>query len=287
MVSIFDYFLSVRYGLPYRPKLNQRILQSFALQRSGQHLVINWICRGLVEAIHLNNCRFRRQNATFYLKPKNRRRVLYSAEKVVDSRIDGNKKFIRSLPSKPLSNLFYSIEDFSITDKRIQKLNNRFKPTTIIILRDPANWLASSLEHKLHPKRFILQKIALFIEYLEQAIHAKEYFRNPCIVVDYNAFVTDQNYRQKLARAININNFDNAEAALSEISPFGGGSSFKKKHRSKNTLDRWKDYQDDMFYQKAINNQRLLYLAHQFWHRLPGLEEMELQRQVSHPGRCN
>lgn len=268
--------LPVRYCEPFNDDYGQEIIKTFGLKRSGQHLVIEWISRGLVNVIHLNHCRFFRSGFSYVLTPFAGRRVIYSDGIVNDSGIQGRDNLNSSLPSEPYQNLLYSIEDISLNDPMIQKLDESFSAKTILILRDPANWLASSLQRKKSSKQYLLKTRDILIEYLEQATLVKSYTRGQCIAINYNKFIVDRRYREQLAQRLGLVSFENAEQAMKHTPSFGGGSSFKENSQNNNTLERWKHFQDDSFFRRTLNNKRLIDLSIEFFGMFPGLNEMKL-----------
>ncbi|MEO1132189.1 MAG: hypothetical protein AAFX40_05710, partial [Cyanobacteria bacterium J06639_1] len=246
-----------------------------------QHVVINWICRGLVDAIHLNNCCFKRKTFRYVLTPITGRRVIYSQDTIDDSGVQGIDHFISSLPLECPANLFYSLEDQSTVGEQVCKLDTvrsrlARSPITILVLRDPANWLASSFSHGRSSREFVMRKLGLFIEYLEKAVAAIHQPDPHLISVNYNQFISDRAYRTQLAEKLHVKDFENAEEALGMTVKFGKGSSFKGDRRSKSTLERWQIYRDDEVYRDTLKHARLRELSQQFFGELPGYKEMGL-----------
>ena len=271
---IIKSLLPVCYSKPFDQNYDQNIIRTFGLQRSGQHLVIEWISRGLIDVIHLNHCRFYPSGLSLVLKPVTGRRVIYSEGTVDDSGIQGRNNFQSSLPSKSYRNLLYSLEDVSLKDVMIQKLDQLFKTKTVLILRDPVNWLASSIQHNRSSKEALLRKRNILIEYLEQATLTKKYIKNNFVAINYNKFTIDPKYRQRIAEKLNLVSFEDAEKALNHTSDFGQGSSFKNLSNANNTLERWKLFQDDPFFRYALKNQNLIDLSIDFFGNVPGLSEL-------------
>lgn len=273
---IIKSLLPVRYSEPFDENYNQNILRTFGLQRSGQHLVIEWISRGLINAIHLNHCRFYPSGFSLVLTPITGRRVIYSKDAVNDSGIQGRENFQSSLPPASYYNLLYSLEDVSLRDEMIQKLDRSFRSKTVLILRDPANWLASSIQHNRSSKENLLSKRNILIEYLEQATLVKNHVRSNFVAINYNKFTIDHKYRKHIAERLNIVSFENAEKALNHIPNFGKGSSFSTSHNINNTLERWKLFQNDPFFRYVLQDQYLVDLSTKFFGRVPGLSDLTL-----------
>jgi len=260
------------------------IFTSFGLQRSGQHLIIEWICRGLQpDAIHFNHCRFFREGFGYKLTPVAGRRVLYYNKTINDSGIQGRENLQSSLPDVLPSNLFFSIEDINPLELDYKKLLNAHKVLSFIVLRDPANWLASGLRHGLHDSESLQRNKDTLKMYLKIALH-KIMLVKGCQDVNYNRFCQDFDYRCKLSEVFDQFDLDYAEKALDNTPSFGGGSSFKNK-KSSNVFDRWKEYQRDKVFRSILNDRELLELSNAYFGPISPITP--LQDIIEQDGRGN
>lgn len=267
---LFDRFLPVRYDVPHGSACRSRLLTTFALQRSGQHLVIDWICRGLVDALHVNNCRFAREGLSLVLRPLMGRRVVYAADEIGDSGQQGRRAYLKCLPSMTPPNLVFSLENQSLGQPAVKRLLAKFTPELILILRDPANWLASSLRHGLHSRETLRGNVAILKEYLTLANDRAASANGGAVVINFNRFTEDDAYRRALAERIGLASFERAETALQHTPDFGGGSSFKDvRGQSRGVSDRYLEYQDDEFFQSVLRDAELMALAETFFGRVP------------------
>jgi hypothetical protein len=94
----------------------------------------------------------------------------------------------------------------------------------VIVLRDPLNNLASRLEGATARRdvfRVDEAYIDLFAAYCEECLGASHALTAKT-VVNYNRFVQERPYRDAVAEALGLQNRD----AISEVSSYGGGSSF-------------------------------------------------------------
>jgi hypothetical protein len=94
----------------------------------------------------------------------------------------------------------------------------------VLVLRDPLNNLASRLEAaRTMPEAFPVNEayIDLFAEYCAEFLGRSNNLA-PKVLVNYNRFVHDRPYRDSLAEGLGLPNHD----AVSEVSEYGGGSSF-------------------------------------------------------------
>lgn len=260
----------VRYGPPVSWDYPDHVFKSFGLQRSGQHLVIEWICRGLQDVSHLNNCGFRRRGATYELRPRFGRQIVYSGGVIRDSR---DYPDAASLSGHP--NAFFSIEDLRLSGPLMKKLDRSHVARTILIMRDPCNWLASSLEHGRSYAEVEVKRDTL-IEYLEEAISPGQNLRPDSVPISYNEFILSRSYRQDLARKLSLPSFVDAEVALGNVPDFGGGSSFSDGGGGVRTLSRWTKYSSDTRFHQTLNHPRLIELAMAFFGNPPGFEELGL-----------
>jgi hypothetical protein len=272
--DIWSRYLPVRYDQPYDPSGDSRLITTFALQRSGQHLVIDWICRGLVDALHLNNCRFYRDGWSVILTPMTGRRVVYSRDAIQDSGIQGRRGYRASLPEHTPGNLVYSLENQSLNHHSVRRLLARFRPFVVVILRDPANWLASSIRHGLQDRATLKANIDIFKEYLRFAADHLSNGSGRGVAISFNRFTNDAAYRHALAEKLGLAGFERAEGALRHTPDFGGGSSFKSDQgQSTSVHDRFLEYRGDPFFQSALQDRELIALAEPFFGPLPGLSD--------------
>ncbi|NEP74518.1 MAG: hypothetical protein F6K25_22760 [Okeania sp. SIO2G4] len=68
-----------------------------------------------------------------------------------------------------------------------------------------------------------------------------QYLKNNKVVIDYNKWFADVNYRQQLSSQLN---FEFSDAGINEVKGYGGGRSFDKlsfqgKGSEMNVLGRW------------------------------------------------
>lgn len=238
---------------PYRANSGARLIFSFAMQRSGQHLIIEWLSRGLGSVLHLNHCRFYLKFFKRTLTPMTGRRLIYNnGELVDDSGIQGRKNYIKSLSRLPHcpKTLLYSMEDVDVESSSYQKLVQDYKSKKVFIFRDPANWLASSLAHGRHSNWKLSSNVAIYKKNIKFAMSSKD-----ALIINYNYFISSKDYREEIASHFKEFNFINAEKSMENTPDFGGGSSFGESKG--NTLERWKKYKDNEFFQRTMNDDEL------------------------------
>ena len=244
---------------------NQLFL-SFSMQRSGQHLVIDWICRGLnSSAAHFNHCRLYPTFKGLRLKPMVGRVTLYSKEEIVDSGKIGRNRVGDFLENANYEKEFFSMEDVLPTEINYKYLCKKYQQPIIIILRDPANWLASSLKHPKFNNGQIKAKLKKYERFLELAFNKSEFHQ--MYFISFNRFILDYSYRSDLAKKLNLGSIALAEEALNRVPDFGGGSSFEGNSsiNSIDVCDRWKEYETDEFFRMSMKNDRLNLLSKEFF----------------------
>ena len=259
---------------------DSRTILTFGMQRSGQHLVIGWICRNLGDCIHFNHCRYVRSGLTYRLTPLTGRRAVYEQGEIRDdSGAQGRALFRSSVQDLRTRNLLYSMEDMRPNVALLNKMLGGRPATIVLILRDPFNWLASSLAHGISTESELRGKIATYRSHLSYATGEKTADGYSLVAVDYGRFVTDAEYRYKLAGNLGLGVSDSAEASLSRIPNFGGGSSFSKtqfdeSHQS-SVFTRWEKFVGDPFYRSILNDRELTDSADAFFGELPFRREVD------------
>lgn len=255
--------------------LSQNLWFSFSPQRSGQHLIISWLCTGMGNVLHFNHCRFFLSGFGLELQPMTGRRALYQIEKSTDdSGIQGRKNLQLSLKGiGHVPNVLYSMEDLSPVMKPFDSLIETNHVKQIIILRDPCNWIASSIKHGKSSKSTLKWKVELYKSLLRLAQNSSE--SGNLTFINYQQFVVNADYRKKLSNRLHLSDFASAEKTLSEVPDFGGGSSFHNESHSIDALfSRWKSFKNDSMFLEIINDKELWSLSEKFFGAFPGMNEL-------------
>lgn len=254
-----------------------RLFLTLSMQRSGQHLVIRWLCQNLGEAIHFNFCHFRRRGLAMALMPRTGRRVIYQGDAIDDSGIQTAAALYPSLPQGRFAALLYSVEDHDPADPMLRRLIQRHRHClrVLVVLRDPYNWLASTMQLRDESAAATRRRTERCKRYLTHALREDWPVDCPVTVVKYDRFVLDHAYRRQLARELEVPVRPAAEAALQEVPAFGGGSSFSGTVPSADLRDavfeRWRHFVDDPHYLAIAQDPELAALATALFPEVPSL----------------
>ncbi|NEZ62762.1 hypothetical protein D0962_08205 [Leptolyngbyaceae cyanobacterium CCMR0082] len=250
--------------------INQKEIRFIGLRRSGNHAVLHWIKAQIPNVKFLNNVSVETSPFRHY--------HLHFPHKGFHDEAWG--KF------QPKDCFIYSYEDYSVaeivhssTEKKhdlyIGKTQNRYN---VLVLRDPFNLLASRLrKNYLDVKTEGILLIDMWIEHAKEYVGETSYLGNQKVVINYNYWFSDKDYRQGVAEALDINFSD---AGLDYVSSYGGGSSFDQQGLSGNaqTMDvtnRWQTFAEDERFLLLIKNEELLHYSNQIFGIMPGTEAIQ------------
>jgi hypothetical protein len=143
----------------------------------------------------------------------------------------------------------FNVEDLDIRDVAMVPLETAARGTSdairsIIILRDPFNWIASRMKSSFTVSPPILQAWKSQVsEALGRTCHLSP---TPC-VISYNRWLVDADYRRNVSLQLDLRPSDRG---VQDVGSFGEGSSFDGRSyngraHEMNVMDRWRDYRDD------------------------------------------
>ena len=272
--------------------VNQKEIRIVGLKRSGNHAIINWIKKqqsGIV--IHLNDIPVN-ENPYRYLysvvrenHPRDQLTVKYILSHPV---YQGKAEYLRREAIGDFVKkdcLLYSYEDRDLDKLTVYLTEKRhdlfFGKSTekydLILLRDPFNMLASRIKCNFLPMKFWNQTIIdLWISSAKEYLGETQYLKNNKIVVNYNLWATDADYRKQLSSKLKLEFND---TGINDVTDFGGGSSFdytkfRKQANEMKFLDRWKNFSDDMSYRKLLDNDELREYSKRIFGHIPGTESL-------------
>lgn len=260
--------------------VNENEFRVVGMSRSGNHAILNWIIKQLQGRYCFLNCAEPKTNPFYTARP-------IEDEKVYEANYEGfdlEKEKSGSFSKKDY--LIHSYEDCflgSLNHKLFEKQHDAYvgpsnKRFDILILRDPFNLFASrkkfDILNKL--KEMGCQPVTprtsrrIWKQHAREAIGEKKFLKKERIIINYNLWVNDRKYRQRIAEALELNFTDNG---FSNVSKVAGGSSFdglgfSNTAENMKVLERWKHYKNDESFQE-IFDEELVNLSNEIFDEVP------------------
>lgn len=221
----------------------------FGLKRSGNHAIIDWVRSQLPgTACFFNN-----------LKP---------GQDINKTR----EKDVTIIKNSSINYILHSYEDQNIIEtlSLIEKddFRKQIGPSRnsiiIIILRDPLNFFASRIKWKgqnfSENQNLQLEIINRYLEYYNFIENNKFNFNSRIILINYNQWVSNKNYRKKITESLEIPFTD---SGFDTVSFFGGGSSFEGQDINATDLrdkvfHRYKEFENHPFMIEIKKDDRIL-----------------------------
>ncbi|MSO87332.1 MAG: hypothetical protein EXQ71_07410 [Acidimicrobiia bacterium] len=198
----------------------------WGLKRSGNHLIANWLYANhggvtkdppITDGLH-------RQFCDGFVDPAAGVAFYNNCGRLHSRRFElgtlGPNDFRRA--AQPQRSAIFSIEDCSLSFA--VRTAGIAEATSVLILRDPLNTLSSRLAAaQSRPELFPVDEgfVDLLDTYCAEALDHTQQLPAK-VVISFNRFVEDPAYRDALAEQLGFINLD----AVSEVSSYGGGSSF-------------------------------------------------------------
>ena len=270
--------------------VNQKLIKVIGLRRSGNHAIINWIIpqqSGVVR--HLNNLSIR---GNYY-------------RELCDKLRDNHPELYRQKKSDLIKEaqgdfelkdcLICNYEDYNldkITSQQIEKRHDFYFGKSavkydLLLLRDPFNTLASRLKAPKDTAIDLRVKNQVFINrwiaYAKEFLGETQFLKNNKLVVNYNKWFTDVDYRKQIACQLNL---EFSDRGINQVRGFGGGSSFDRcdfsgQAQNMKILERWKQFSDDISFRKLLDNEELIYYSELIFSHIPGTEALKIQSKIN------
>lgn len=268
-----------RLSAKAEPIINQRELRVIGLRRTGNHAIINWITQqqpGTTQ--HLNNVAARTN--PYRHKADNLRRYHPEHGKmaaIYERQAQGN--FVAR------DCLIHSYEDWSLKAiahpqferNRTLYLGNSAQRFEILILRDPFNLFASRLKQGfITTKVKRLSMVDLWLEYAKEWLNESHHLPEPRILINYNRWFADVNYRCELAAQLGL---PFSDQGISEVMGFGAGSSFDGtaldgQAKQMRVTQRWKVFANDSTFRQLFKNEALWHYSEAIFGHIPETEQL-------------
>lgn len=239
---------------------------SFSPQRSGQHLVISWLCRGFDDILHVNHVRLRRRGLVRHIEPVMGRVVLYRGSEIRDfGRLERGR--LPDLSGMSFGKEFWNVEDIHPADASYSAFGGAAPAGVFVILRDPANWLASTFRMGRWTVGDFERKVDVYLRTLRFCLANRD--RPACHIIRFNDFVSDADYRKALSASLPGHDLARSERALDEVPDFGGGSSFSglTEKAGSGIGERWQAYAADADFLRLLKTPGLRALSEAFFGR--------------------
>lgn len=260
----------------------ERLFVTFSLQRSGQHAVLNWICRQLQaeSVIHFNHCGlFQRRSGLVkrqqyvVAEPRYGRFFVYSGDQPKDSGVLLKRSWIPRLRyrlalalARKTRHAVFSFEGTDLSQDVTRGLPPHRTLTAVVIVRDPFNWVASFLQNG-HPLELLPERIRVWKQHVRECLGETNLLGLPLVDVDFNRWTQEASFRAELARRLAI---PYSERGVDEVSPIGGGSSFDRtafdgigSHMQ--VLDRWSKFRENPHFLRVAEDPEIRELSRSYF----------------------
>lgn len=266
-------------------------LRVCGLMRSGNHAIIEWIMQQHEgQAIcFLNNIR----HGDYDPYENYQQRVLHGISEKIDTEdLRVQKKHLLIYSYEDLAELeledtdfFHSVFQPDFEAKRSHYLKDSQHFFNVFIIRDPFNCLASRIKlirtrgslGGTSDLRLIMHDWEMLARVAAQLI---AHPRKNNIVISYNRWVTDIDYRKQLSAQL-LGTF--CDSSMDKISTFGGGSSFLSTSSQNNfgagiadlkVFERWQLFKSDPDFLQALADPAILELSEKIFGEIPGTREL-------------
>jgi len=233
--------------------VNRHELRVIGMSRSGNHAIINWICRQADGRVLFLNCAEPRTNPFASAKPFDHGCPYQASFADFDLSCEQQGQFSHK------DWLIFSHEDVFLSyvakpgfeEQHDAMVGPSAQRTDVLILRDPYNLFASRLKlgvEMITPKT----TMRIWKQHAKGFLRRKRFFKNRMVTISFNEWACSEDYRRMLAGELGV---EFTDAGFHEVPACGGGSSFESRdfHGEAfrmSVLDRWPPFLDNPdFYQ--------------------------------------
>ncbi len=281
--------------------INKHEIRVLGLRRTGNHAIISWILdRQMGSSVHLNDILLQK-GLDPYVTLRNRITVcnlpyyrchdswtLRRWKSLVKSILGIPESFALQTKDPQVSvdyvrqakkeYFIYSYEDIYPNDERLQDFEGKYedfigpslKRYEILILRDPYNLFASLIRSNMIEASKGNHEI--YVDLYKS--YAKQFIEQPAtngslrrIYLNYNRWFLEPEYRIQIAQNLE---FNDSGKPYKRVATMGRGSSFDglkldNQAQSMKVLERWKEFQDDIFWQTIFKDADLIELSNKIF----------------------
>lgn len=228
----------------------EKAIEVIGMCRSGHHAIMSWIQKSFNNyIINYNNVNF---NGV-------------SIDDIYGENIEKIKTYSENLI---IPCFLFNREDFSldgIDERKPIILIENVPKETIVVLRDPYNWIASRLVFSRKQGMSWLEITKDVIEryktYILQALGVKNYFSKPPICVNYNNWFSNKKYRHDLSIKLKLSRSPDIDECEIRLTSFQE----EKKASSLRVNSRWEDLVNDKEYIDFFKDEELIELSYQYF----------------------
>jgi LPS sulfotransferase NodH len=261
------------------PVMNAREIRIAAVQRSGHHGVVNWIagqCQGRV--LFLNDVQpgtnpFFTSTIATSITPAGITRLPRPHIRPFMSR----DCLIHNYEDRELSSVFSDAFE-AHHDEWVGRSAERFD---LIVLRDPFNTFASRIRaswmrYALDDETARAALIAMWKGYAREALGETRLMRCRPVIVIFNRWAQDIQYRQEISAALGL---PFSDGGFRKVSAEYGGSSFDGTRFDGQTenmrlMERWRHYADEPLFAEIFADLELIELSEALFGHIPGTERL-------------
>lgn len=206
--------------------MERKIIRVWALMRSGHHAILRWIFFNMnTPKIFFNNCRNKDVFHYVVINSINNVEKKFDLKKLNEFRniiVNFEHPNLREWPTKNWGNL-----------KKLGEI------TDLIVLRDPFNWVASSMSKKTF-KQPVSIDMGLWKQQALEFLGITNYIPNG-VPIKFNEWFSSHEYREEVAGKLGISNDETLINKLATRSSFDGRD-FKDNAQDMKVLDRWQQF---------------------------------------------
>jgi hypothetical protein len=221
-----------------------------AMHRTGQHAVINWLCKQHGDITHYNNPYLNEDQTEWLARRPDIGEIKYG---------DGEDAIINlesKLPTDWEDNGWGTIPATTKYDSVKQ----------ILVIRRFRNWIASTAMHKgnkcLHDNTADTQswkkwyhRLGCYRQHLDTALHAAERYPD-LTVIRFDDWFSNKEYREAICANLGLTFTD---AGLNDVPRFANGSTFDQRKydgtaQKMGVLDRWKSAEHTKLYRYTMRS---------------------------------
>lgn len=216
--------------------MKRKIIRVWALMRSGHHAVLEWVFYNMITPkIFFNNCRdgnifhYASINSIPNMEKKFDLKKLNEFRNIIVNFEHPNLKY---WPAKNWGNL-----------KKLGQV------VDLIVLRDPFNWVASSMSKKTF-KQYVNVDMNLWKQHALEFIEARHIPNR--IPVQFNQWFSSHEYREEIANKIGIPNDETSINRVETRSSFDAFE-FKNNAQDMQVLNRWEQFKNNKQFLSYVN----------------------------------